>query len=119
MDPNSIYSFVKFPENLHTEALGVLDVTKRSLVIAVLTSLSSYVLARRQTTAMVTNKTSSEESFQDHFMKSMRVQMLYVLPIIIGFSAYVLPAALGIYWITSNVLSYLQDVYIKHHISKS
>ena len=46
-------------------------------------------------------------------MKSMRIQLLYVLPIIIAGSAYILPAALGLYWTTNNVLSYLQDIYIK------
>ena len=43
----------------------------------------------------------------------MRVQLLYVLPVIIGVSAFVLPAALGLYWTTSNLLGILQDVYIK------
>ncbi len=117
-DPESIYSFVKFPESLHIEAFGILDVTQKSLAIAILTGVSSYFLARRQTAQMVSNKTPAQESFQDHFMKSMRIQMLYVLPLIIGFSSYVLPAALGLYWTTSNILSYLQDIYIKHHISR-
>lgn len=118
-DAESIYSFVKFPDSLHIEAFGILDVTQKSLVVAILTGISSYVLARRQTASMMPNKMAGEESFQDHFMKSMRIQMLYVLPVIIGVSSYVLPSALGLYWITSNVLSYLQDVYIKHHISKN
>lgn len=118
LDINSLYSFVHFPELLHTEAFGILDVTKRSLVVAILTGISSYILARRQTVSMRSDKKPHEETFQDHFMKSMRMQLLYVLPVIIGFSAYVLPGALGVYWITNNVLSYLQDIYIKHHLSK-
>lgn len=112
-DPNSLYSFLSFPEVLHNEAFGVLDVTKRSVVIALLTGVSAYVLARRQTSTMVSTKQPHEETFQDHFMKSMRVQLLYVLPVIIGVSAFVLPAALGLYWTTSNLLGILQDVYIK------
>jgi YidC/Oxa1 family membrane protein insertase len=112
-DPESLYSFVMFPETLHTQAFGILDVTKKSIIIAVLTALSSYVLARRQTASMKSTKAPHEETFQDHFMKSMRIQLLYILPLIIGISAYVLPAALGLYWITGNIISIFQDIYMK------
>ncbi len=116
-DVNSIYSFVKFPDSLHTEAFGLFDVTKRSIFIAVLAGLSSYILARRQTMTMNTKKENKEESFQDQFMKSMKIQLLYVLPVIIGVSAAALPSALGLYWFVSNMIGYLQDVYIKHKLA--
>lgn len=116
-DANSLYSFVHFPETLHTRAFGLFDVTEKNIVIAVLAGLSSYVLARRQTASMVVTKQAHEETFQDQFMKSMKVQLLYVLPVIIGFSAAVLPSALGLYWFVSNVISYGQDVYMKWKLS--
>jgi len=112
-DPDSLYSFVRFPEAVHTKAFGLFDVTQKNIIIAVLTGLSSYILARRQTMSMVSKKQPHEETFQDQFMKSMKVQLLYVLPVIIGISAAVLPAALGLYWFTSNVVGYAQDVYMK------
>jgi membrane protein insertase Oxa1/YidC/SpoIIIJ len=43
----------------------------------------------------------------------MNFQMVYFFPIISGLAAAYLPAALGIYWITSNILNIGQDVYIK------
>lgn len=115
-DPESLYSFITFPETLHTLAFGFLDVTQKSLWVAVLTGVSSYALAHRQTQSMISTKQAHEETFQDHFMKSMRVQMLYVLPIVIGVSAFVLPAALGLYWITGNVIGVFQDMYIKRKV---
>ncbi len=117
-DENSLYSFVKFPETLHTLAFGVLDVTlKGSIVIAFLTGVSSYMLAKRQTMDMSSKKNSNDESFQDQFMKSMKIQLLYVLPVIIAVSAYMLPSALGMYWITSNVVGYIQDIYMKNKLA--
>ena len=117
-DPTSIYSFVSFPDNLHTMAFGLFDVTKKSIFIAVLAGLSSYFLARRQTTTMaVSKKEKKEENFQDQFMKSMKIQLLYVLPIIITMSASVLPSALGLYWFVSNMIGYAQDVYMKKKLS--
>ncbi len=120
-DPSSLYSFVTFPEILHTKAFGLFDVTQKSIVIAILAGISSYVLARQQTKSMI-SKNENKESFQDQFMKSMRIQLLYVLPIIITMSAAVLPSALGLYWFISNAIGYAQDVYIKRklaHLSPS
>jgi YidC/Oxa1 family membrane protein insertase len=117
MDPDSLYSFIRFPEVLQTQAFGLFDVTGKNIVIAVLAAISSYILARRQTQAMVVKKNPKEETLQDQFMKSMRVQLLYVLPLIIGFSAAVLPAALGFYWFISNLIGYAQDVYMKWKLS--
>ena len=115
-DPTSLYSFIHFPDNLHTLAFGIFDVTEKSIVIALLAGLSSYVLARRQTKNMVPQKKEGEESFQDQFMKSMQVQMLYVLPIIVAFSAAVLPSARGLYWLTNNIVTYLLDIYMKYKL---
>ncbi len=117
-DSTSLYSFVNFPEKLHTFAFGLFDVTEsKNILIAILTGITSYLLARRQTMDMGKKKHAHEESFQDQFMKSMKIQMLYVLPVIIGGSAYMLPTALGMYWITSNVIGYIQDVYMKNKLA--
>lgn len=117
-DPNSLYSFVHFPEKVHTLAFGLFDITlKNNIIIALLTGLSSYALARRQTADMGAKKEKSDESFQDQFMKSMRIQLLYILPVIIGASAFALPAALGLYWSVSNVIGFIQDVYMKNKLA--
>lgn len=116
-DPESLYAFVNFPEKLQTLAFGLFDVTQKNIVIAVLTGLSSYALARRQTVDMVVKKETHEESFQDHFMKSMKIQLLYVLPVIIAVSSAVLPSALGLYWFISNIIGYAQDVYMKNKLA--
>ena len=117
VDLESSYSFVHFPEILHTKAFGLFDVTQKNIVIAILAGFSSYLLARRQTMSMVSIKPAHEETFQDQFMKSMKVQLLYVLPIIIAFSASVLPSALGFYWFISSLIGYAQDVYMKKKLS--
>lgn len=116
-DKASLYSFIHFPIDLHTMAFGLFDVTQKNIVIAALAALSSYFLARRQTATMVPKNNGKDESFQDQFMKSMKIQLLYILPLIIGFSAAVLPSALGFYWFVSNVIAYIQDVYMKRKLA--
>lgn len=118
-DPESLYSFVTFPEKLHYIAFGLFDVTEKNVVVAVLAGISSYFLAKRQTMDMgsTSSEKNKEESFQDHFMKSMKIQMLYVLPIVIASSAMFLPSALALYWFVSNVISYGLDVYMKNKLA--
>lgn len=120
-DPKSIYSFVTFPEKLHTVAFGIFDVTEKNIMIALLAGVSSYFLARRQTQTMDMGKDTTQEvkdeSFQTHFAKSMKLQLLYVLPIIITVSAAALPSALGLYWFMSNTASYGLDVYMKRKLA--
>jgi YidC/Oxa1 family membrane protein insertase len=117
-DPSSLYTSIHFPEKLHTIAFGIFDVTQKNIVLAVFAGLSSYFLAKRQTMDMGSKKENSEEeSFQDHFMKSMKLQMLYVLPVIITMSASFLPAALALYWFVSNIASYALDVYMKQKLA--
>lgn len=116
-DVNSLYSFVTFPQSLHTVAFGVFDVTHKNIIVAIFAGLSSYFLARRQTQTMSVTSDGKEESFQDQFMKSMKIQLLYVLPVIITFSASVLPSALALYWFVSNSASYGLDVYMKNKLA--
>jgi YidC/Oxa1 family membrane protein insertase len=115
-DPTSLYSFVHFPASLHTFAFGLFDVTQKNIVIALLAGLSSYLLARRQTKTMVVQKKEGEETLQDQFMKSMQVQLLYVLPIIITVSAMALPSVIGLYWFTNSTITYLQDIYMRNKL---
>lgn len=116
-DPESLYSFITFPDKLHTLAFGIFDVTEKNVFVAVLAGLSSYYLALRQTESMVSVKEKHEETFQDQFMKSMKIQLVYVLPVIITFSAAILPSALALYWFVSNTVSYGLDVYMKHKLA--
>ena len=116
-DPNSLYSFITFPDTLHTHAFGLFDVTKRNIIIAILAGISSFFLAKRQTEGMGESSSGKEESFQDHFMKSMKLQMMYVIPAIVTFSGMFLPAALSLYWFISNIASYALDVYMKNKLA--
>lgn len=116
-DAESIYSFVTFPETLHTQAFGLFDVTQKNIFIALLAGFSSYKLALRQTQGMGETKESQEESFQNQFMKSMKIQMVYVLPVIIIFSGMVLPSALSLYWFISNIASIFLDIYTKNKLA--
>jgi membrane protein insertase Oxa1/YidC/SpoIIIJ len=43
--------------------------------------------------------------------------MTYLLPIISGFSAAILPGVIGVYWTINNILNIFQDIYIKRKLN--
>lgn len=113
-DVESLYSFITFPETLHTLAFGILDVTQKSIIVGVITGISAYILAKRQAASMTVEVTKGKEpSFQESFQQSLKIQIVYVFPVIILATASFLPSAIGVYWITSNILGIAQDYYIK------
>jgi YidC/Oxa1 family membrane protein insertase len=130
LDAASIYSFVKFPHHLNDLAFGFLDLSKNYICIGILTGATMFMYSKKQVATMKritdtfknkreknnkNNKTTQGgvEAFAEAFSKNMNFQMVYFFPIISGLAAAYLPAALGVYWITSNILNIGQDVYIK------
>ena len=106
-----LYSFIKGPENLNMMFLGILDISQKSIILAVLAGVSQYLQAHYMPKpALSTNATPS---FQESFAKSMNMQMKYVFPFLIAFIAYSISGAVALYWITSNLLMVAQQIYIK------
>ena len=109
-----LYSFINVPQNINMIFLGFLDITKKSLVLAILAGISQYLQAYfMPTPAPSPNTNGSTLSFQESFAKSMSMQMKYVFPFIIAFIAYSISGAVALYWITSNLFMVGQQIYVK------
>lgn len=114
-DPSELYSFVSYPEKVNTLAFGILDVSKKHILLGVLTGLSYFFLAKVQVKTMKTNH-DDKESFSYQFNDMLKKQMVYVFPIITGLTAAALPSAIAVYWITSNLLTVVQTKLIEKHL---
>lgn len=124
VDESSLYAFIEAPKNLSMIFLGVLDLSKASLFMGVLTGVSQF--AQGYFSTMKTNKNvevvkSKEEKadFQEQISESMQMNIKYILPIFVGFIAWKLSAAIALYWIVSNTFSILQELYIRRQLSKN
>lgn len=106
-----LYSFVHVPSHINMMFLGLLDITKKSLVLAILAGLSQYLQAHFMPKPAASAGASA--SFQDSFAKSMSMQMKYVFPFIVAFIAYSISGAVALYWITSNLFMVGQQIYVK------
>lgn len=119
IDPNLLYSFVGVPEFVNAKFLGFFDLAAKSVILALLAGATQFFQARlmvkKNDQSLLTNK---ENSFQNDLMKSMQIQMQYVLPgLMIAFS-YSLGAVVALYFTTSNLFSIAQELYLKRKLEK-
>jgi len=114
LSQDKIYSFISFPENFSTLFLGILDVSEKSLFIALLAGISQYFQIRLSMPAIKNKVESKTPSFKEEFAKSLQMQMKYVFPIMVFFLSYtIFPSAVAIYWTTSNLFSITHEVFVR------
>ncbi len=117
VDPSQLYSFISVPEGVSTMFLGVIDVTVKSIPIAILAGVSQFFQA--QFAKPPEAKHDAKPSFGKEFTKSLHFQMKYIFPVIIVFIAAALPASIALYWVTSNVFSIGQELWTRKNLQKA
>lgn len=115
IDPTFLYSFISVPESVSPLFLNVIDVTAKSIPLAILAGVSQFFQARFAKPPDM--KKGDARSFGKEFTKSLHFQMKYVFPLIIIFISAALPASIALYWITSNVFSIGQELWTRKKIA--
>ncbi|MBI4101367.1 MAG: membrane protein insertase YidC [Candidatus Nealsonbacteria bacterium] len=106
---NSLYSFIPRPEQIDPHFLGFINLAAPSLVLAVLAGVGQFLQTRYQ------NKLSPQPTGKgsaDQFSSIMQKQMTYFFPVFTVFILWKLPAAIGLYWITTSLFSVFQQYLI-------
>lgn len=111
-----LYSFVHVPEHVNMIFLGILDISGKSLFLAILAGASQYLQAHFMPKPSP-NTSSGPGSFAESFTKSMSVQMKYIFPFVVAFIAYSISGAVALYWITSNLFAVGQQMYVNKKVS--
>ncbi len=108
-----LYLFVSAPMSVNMVFLGLLNISEKSLALAVIAGITTYFQI-----SLSTGQTSSSGSGGD-IAKAMQVQMKYFFPILLGFIADTISSAVALYLITSNLFAIGQEIYIKKKYHKS
>lgn len=106
-----LYVFNTAPASINMIFLGILDISKKSIILAVLAGISQFIQAYLLTPPI--KEKQGPTSMKDDLAKNMNLQMKYVFPVLIAFLASRSPAAVALYWTTSNVFSILQELYVR------
>jgi len=107
----TLYPFIHSPEHMNMIFLGILDISKKGiLILAIFAGVSQYFQASLMPKPIL-SADKKDDSFQDNFTRSMQTQMKYIFPFIIAFIAYNVSGAVALYWITSNIFAIGQQMY--------
>lgn len=109
-DSSLIYSFIKIPEHMNMLFLGVLDISSKSLLLAVIAGITQFLQAYYM--PKPNTSSSNGDNFSDSFAKSMNTQMKYFFPFLIAFITYK-SGVIALYFITSNIFAVGQQFYAK------
>lgn len=93
------------------------------LLIPVLAIVATYfsskmMMKRTQSLRSSTNSKKSKNQSQDDMTAAMNKSMMWIAPVMTGIISFQAPAALGLYWLTSNVFQIIQEFIINKFIMK-
>jgi len=108
-----LYSFVHMPEFLKTHFLGLIDMTGKSIFLALLAGISQYFQIKLSMPSTGKLSLKSTGSLKDDLAQSMKFQMRYILPVFVVVFAYTISAAVALYWATSNAFSITHELFVK------
>jgi len=110
VDMSLLYSFVAAPEYTSATFLGFLDLTTKSVTLALLAAVSTFFQFQISTKGQAPPKGNS---FGDNLTRSMQTQMKYFFPVIVFFISYNISGVIALYWLTTNLFSIGQEIVVR------
>lgn len=110
-----LYSFIVAPSEVTMNFLGMVDITARSLLLALGAGITQFIQVTLTMPKLAPKVEGAEPNMKDDFMRNMQIQMKYVMPVLIAVVAYSISAAIALYFLVSNLVSIAQEFYIRKH----
>jgi len=103
-----LYRFVNNPGNLNPIFLGLFDLSKPNIFLAVLAGIAQFWVSKM----LISKKQPNVPGAKDEAMTSiMNKQMVYFMPVITVVIGLSLPSGLTLYWFVTTLLTGLQQIY--------
>ncbi len=110
-----LYSFIAQPSVVTTNFIGLIDITGRSIVLAIGAGITQFIFTSMTLPKLAAREVDAGPNFKEDFMRNMHVQMKYVMPVIIAGVAYTISAAIALYFMVSNLVGIAQEFYVRKH----
>jgi YidC/Oxa1 family membrane protein insertase len=110
-----LYSIVAAPTEVTMQFLGLIDITQKSLLLALAAGVTQYLFTAMTLPKLAPREAGAAVDFKDDFMRNMNLQMRYVMPVLITFIAYTLAATIALYFFVSNLVGIAQEFYVRKH----
>lgn len=117
-DFSKLYSFVNNPGSLDPVMFGLVNLAHPNIVLGILAGAAQFWQAK-MLMAKQPPKVAGEAGKDEGMASMMNKQMTYFMPVITVLMGFQLPGGLMLYWLTSTVLTALQQliVFKKVHTS--
>lgn len=99
-----LYSFVAKPDVINPMFLGLLDLSQKNMVLAVMAGIAQFIQSK-----MMMPKTKKKAKDMAGMMSK---QMTYFMPVMTVFIAMSFPAGLALYWLTTTLFAIGQQYFI-------
>ncbi len=109
-----LYSFIPTPETINMVFLGFVDITKKSIPLALMAGITQYIHSHLALPTQKPRDPKAEPNFKEDFARSMQVQMKYGMPVLIFIAAYTISAAIALYFTISNIMAIGQEYVVRH-----
>ncbi len=109
-----LYGFVPNPEKITMLFFGILDITAKSLPLALLAGATQYLHGHLSIPKTEPRDPKAAPNFKEDISRSMNMQMRYMMPILITFFAYSISSAIALYFFVSNIMAILQEYVVRH-----
>ena len=110
-----LYAFVQNPVVITMDFLGQIDITSNNLPLALLAGITQFIATWYAMPALPPKEVGAKPDFKDDFMRNMQLQMKYVMPVMIIFIAYTFSAAIALYFVVSNIMMIIQELFVRKH----
>jgi len=125
VDSSLIYSFIQIPTSLHTNFLGLIEMSSHSIFLGIFAGVTQFIQGYLSTPikpkkieiVKEIGKANEPKTFQEQLSDSMQMNVRYILPVFIAFIAWKISAAVALYWIVSNIFTIVQEWYIRRKLS--
>jgi len=114
LDLARLYSFTPIPHTISLVFLGI-SVAGKSIVLAVLAGIAQYAQA---TLALAGSPAPASGAAAQDFQRVLAMQMRYVFPVLIAVICYTTSSAVALYFLTTNIIGALQELYVRRKYAK-
>lgn len=105
----ALYAFVPHPQTITPTLLGLVDLSRPSVPLAVLAGVTQYFQAKMMVTRQQPKGTPG--AGDEQMLATMNKQMMYMMPVLTVVLGWKLPGGLALYWFVMNLLTVLQQHY--------
>lgn len=112
LNPDWVYSFITHPDALNPYLLGWLDISSRNYFLALAVGISQFIQMKLASPPLPA-PAKGANSFGSDLGRSLNWQMRYIMPAMVAFFAGTLPAAISLYWLTSNLFSIVHEWWLR------